>query len=754
MHVRTRIPRSVAFLAAFLLFVPVVRAQSVSPPTLTATALSSSQIKLSWSDPNRNETGYEVERSLSSTSGFTRITTTAPDATSFTSSGLAAGTRYYYRIRAVSKTSYSAYSNTANAVTGSAFSGGAPVAPSNLAAAGYSSSQINLSWRDNSTNETAFVVERAPASTGPFTQIGSTAASGYGSSGLAPSTTYWYRVRAYNSSGYSAYSNTASATTLAGGAVPAAPTSLSATAASTSQINLAWVDASSNETGFRIERSTSTSPWAEIATVAVNVRTYSSTGLAGGTTYSYRVRSYNTSGNSGYSNGASATTTGGSGGGSTWSKWYAGAGSFGDVGKAVDVDPTGNVIVAGQYQGIVNFGTGSITSYTNPTSGPTVDSFVAKYSASGSAVWSRSMGGDQTDSASGVATDSGGNVLVTGYQASASADYGAGLLPNHGVTDVFLAKYTPAGGYVWAKTVGGSGADAGSSVATDSSGSVFVTGYMGASVDFGGGSLVSAGGQDVFLVKYSSAGAHLWSKRFGSTGADLGTGVATDSSGNVVVVGTFTGSINLGGGSLTSAGGRDMFVAKFSATGLHVWSKRFGGTGNDDVRGVAVDGSGNVVVTGQFLNSLTFGGTTLTSAGVEDIFLAKLSGATGGHVWSQRFGSSSAPDFGYGVAVDGNGNVAMTGYFAGLVNFGGGGISAQMYDIFVAKYTSAGTYVSARRYGDPAGLYDNQYGYGIAMSGSGSMYVTGSYLGTLSLVGQATAVAYGGSDGVLASIGP
>jgi hypothetical protein len=379
---------------------------------------------------------------------------------------------------------------------------------------------------------------------------------------------------------------------------------------------------------------------------------------------------------------------------------------------------------------------------------------MAKYSPSGSAIWARGVGGNSSDSGSGVTTDLGDNVLMTGYQASTTADYGGGPLPNRGATDTFLAKYGPTGGYVWAKTVGGTGADAGTSVKTDSAGNVFVTGYMGATVDFGGGSLVSAGGQDVFLVKYSSAGAHLWSRRFGSTGADLGTGVGTDSSGNVVVVGTFTGSIDLGGGSLTSAGGRDIFVAKFSATGQHVWSKRFGGTDNDDVRGVAVDRAGDVVVTGQFLNTIDFGGPPLTSAGFEDIFLAKLSGGTGDHAWSQRFGGNSAGDYGYGVAVDGNGNVAMTGYFAGLVNFGGGGISAQMYDIFVAKYTSAGTYVSARRYGDPAGLYDNQYGYGIAMSGSGSMYVTGSYLGTLSLVGQATAVAYGGSDGVLASIGP
>jgi hypothetical protein len=96
----------------------------------------------------------------------------------------------------------------------------------------------------------------------------------------------------------------------------------------------------------------------------------------------------------------------------------------------------------------------------------------------------------------------------------------------------------------------------------------------------------------------------------------------------------------------------------------------------------------------------------------------------------------------------------MTGYFAGC-DFGGGTLAAQMYDIFVAKYSSSGAYISARRFGDPSGLYANQYGNAIAMSGAGSMYIAGSYLGTLDFgaAGRATSTAYGGSDGYLASLG-
>ena len=445
------------------------------------------------------------------------------------------------------------------------------------------------------------------------------------------------------------------------------------------------------------------------------------------------------------------------GAGSPFSKWYLASGD--DSGKAVVIDGGGNALVAGQFQGIVNFGGGSVTSYTNPSSGPTIDAFVAKYSASGVPAWSRAFGGNSSDSAAGVAVDSGGNVVVTGYQASSTVDYGAGLLGNRGITDIFVAKYSSAGGHVWSRTVGGTGADAGTGLAVDTGGNVLVTGQFDVSssgVDFGGGALFSAGAKDVFLVKYSSAGAHVWSKRLGGSGYDLGGSVAVDGAGNVVVVGTFEGTINLGGGSLTSAGERDLFVAKFSPAGQHLWSKRFGGTRTDWVRRVAVDGAGDVLLTGQFLGSINFGGPTLTSAGFEDIFLAKLSGASGGHVWSKRLGSSSAPDAGYGVAVDGSGNVAITGFFAGSVDFGGGAILAQSYDIFVAKYSSAGTYVSARRFGDPAGQYNSQYADAIAMSGSGNVFVTGHFVGTLDFgtAGSGTSAPYGGNEGFLASVGP
>jgi hypothetical protein len=186
-----------------------------------------------------------------------------------------------------------------------------PPAPTNLTATAASSSQINLTWADNSENEAGFKIERCQGSgCSDFAEIAAVGANvlSYSDKNLLALTTYYYRVRAYNAGGDSGYSNEAGATTLAPPALPDAPSNLTATAVSRTQINLSWTDNSSNETGFKIERckgSTCTN-FKQIATVGANVANYPNTGLRWNTWYRYRVRAYNASGNSAYSNSASA----------------------------------------------------------------------------------------------------------------------------------------------------------------------------------------------------------------------------------------------------------------------------------------------------------------------------------------------------------------------------------------------------------------------------------------------------------------
>jgi hypothetical protein len=188
-----------------------------------------------------------------------------------------------------------------------------PAAPSALTATASGTSTINLTWTDNSSDETGFKLERKTGAGGTYAEIaGSIAANAtsYSNTGLTASTTYYYRLRSYNAAGNSSYSNEISATTTAT-PPPNAPSSLAATTGGTSTINLTWTDNSTNETGFKLERKTgSGGTYAEIAgSIAANATSYSNTGLTAGTTYFYRLRSYNAAGNSSYSNETSATTS-------------------------------------------------------------------------------------------------------------------------------------------------------------------------------------------------------------------------------------------------------------------------------------------------------------------------------------------------------------------------------------------------------------------------------------------------------------
>jgi hypothetical protein len=362
--------------------------------------------------------------------------------------------------------------------------------------------------------------------------------------------------------------------------------------------------------------------------------------------------------------------------------------------------------------------------------------------ASGVAIhqWSQRFGSTSEDVGSSVAADASGNVFVTG-NFSGTVNFGGGNLVSAGSWDIFLAKYDAAGVHQWSKRFGAGGADIGYVVAVDGSGNVFVTGRFAGTVNFGGVNLPSAGGFDIFLAKYDAAGVHQWSKRFGAGGDDAGFSVDVDGSGNPVVTGFFNGTVNFGGANLPSAGLEDIFVAKYDASGAHLWSQSFGSTGLDQGEEVGVDPSGNVVVSGPFNGTVNFGGSNLTSGGGMDIFLAKYD-ASGVHVWSKSFGAGGT-DYPGRMAVDGGGNVAMTGAFSNTVDFGGGGlVSAGGRDIFIARYDASGAYLWSQGFGTP----NNDAGKRIAVDAAGNMVVTGNFDNGIVNFGGSNLTSLGGSE--------
>ena len=276
------------------------------PTSAAATAVSSSQINLTWVDNSAAETGYKIERKTGATGTYSQIDQVGANVQGYSdTSGLAQNTRYYYRVRATNGTIESDYSNEVSALTLVA----APAAPSNLTITSVLSNQVNVSWTDNSNNETGFKIQRKTGVSGTYVTIWTTAANVTSymdtDTALRDGTLYYYRVSATNTAGDSAFSNEASGTTAL-----AKPTSASATAVSSNQINLTWVDNSSSETGYKIERKTgATGTYSQIDQVGANVQTYSDTnGLAPNTRYYYRIRATNGPMDSDYSNAPSAVT--------------------------------------------------------------------------------------------------------------------------------------------------------------------------------------------------------------------------------------------------------------------------------------------------------------------------------------------------------------------------------------------------------------------------------------------------------------
>jgi cysteine-rich repeat protein len=364
-----------------------------------------------------------------------------------------------------------------------------------------------------------------------------------------------------------------------------------------------------------------------------------------------------------------------------WSRSF--GGSHYKFVRDIAVDSAGNILITGYFYGTTDFGGGSLSSANS------YDVFAVKLDAQGQHLWSRRLGGTDDDYGMGIAVDSADNVLLTGYfegttdlgggplDSAGSYDY-----------DLFAVKLDAQGQHLWSRRFGGTGSENVEAIAVDSTGNVLLTGYFYGTTDFGGGPLDSADSYipDIFAVKLNAQGQHLWSRRFGGAGENHGTDIAVDTTGNVLLAGYFGGTADFGGGALDSTGLSDIFAVKLDTQGQHLWSRRFGGPDGEDVRAIAVDSAGNVLLTGYFRGTADFSGGTLYSTGLSDIFAVKLD-AQGQHVWRRRLGGISDDD-GRGIAVDSTGDVLLSGYFEGTANFGGVLLTSAAYgDIFTLELT-------------------------------------------------------------------
>jgi uncharacterized protein (AIM24 family) len=420
---------------------------------------------------------------------------------------------------------------------------------------------------------------------------------------------------------------------------------------------------------------------------------------------------------------------------------------FSQTGRGIAVDGEGSVLIVGQFAGTVDFGGGPLQSAGG------LDIFVAKLDASGAHVWSERFGDTADQYAEAIALDSAGNVLVTG-SFYGDLDFGGGSLHGAGGEDVFIAKLDVNGGHVWSKSFGDAADQLAASIAVDGSDNVILAGSFNGTIEFGGGPLSSAGGADVFLAKLDASGGHVWSRRFGDTADQHAACVAVDGAANVFLTGDYNGTVDFGSGSLQSAGAGDVFVTKLDENAGPGWSKSFGDAQSGDVqiqiaRGVATDAAGNVVVTGEFAGTVDFGKGPIQSAGGGDVFVVKLD-ADGGPVWSKHFGDA-ADQHAAGVALDGASNVLLAGSFNGALDFGDGPIqSAGGGDIFAGKLDSGGVSQWGKRFGDAK----SQSARGIATDAAGKMLVIGSFAGSVDFGEGVSLSSAGGTDVFVAAFGP
>jgi hypothetical protein len=326
-----------------------------------------------------------------------------------------------------------------------------------------------------------------------------------------------------------------------------------------------------------------------------------------------------------------------------WAK-AVGATSF-DIGISITIDDSDNVYLAGHFSGTADFDPSASTNTISAAGGTA--SFFAKYDLNGNYLWAKSIGSTNTyNSANCIKIDGLGNIFMTSYfQGVADFDPSPSIanLTAVGGMDMVLAKYDSNGNYLWAKSVGSSNDDLGGSIAIDASNNVYVTGYYHDTVDFNPGAatntLTSQGGSDMYIAKYDINGNYLWAKSVGGSGDDEGYSIIIDALDNVYAIGGFHGTVdfdpNAATAYLNSAGGLDMYFAKYDINGNYLWAASVGGSiGDDFVKSLALDALGNFYVTGAFEGTVDFdpGASTsfLTSEGGVglDAFIAKYSDVT------------------------------------------------------------------------------------------------------------------------------
>lgn len=339
--------------------------------------------------------------------------------------------------------------------------------------------------------------------------------------------------------------------------------------------------------------------------------------------------------------------------------------------------------------------------------------------------WTKSLGDVGTDEIEHLAVDNNQNILCAG-KFSGNVWLGNDYIYSYGLKDVLVAKYSASGTLLWAKGAGGLGTDEGLGIATDPNDNVFVTGFYQDAAVFDSTLLTGIGGDEMFIAKYDAQGNFQWARQANGPGNERGKSIACDASGNVFVTGYYMDTCYFGSQMLVSPGLDNVFLAKYDGSGNLLWVLDGGSSSETWASTVGVNSYGDAWITGSFEGTAIFGSQTISSYGGNDVFLVKAS-SNGNWVTAVHSGGS-ADDFGNGLYVDGFDQIALTGSFFLTMSLPPAAsiTSNGDKDGFSAYYDPSGNCLWARNYGGPA----SDKGIDISVDELGFIYSTGFVSGT------------------------
>lgn len=403
--------------------------------------------------------------------------------------------------------------------------------------------------------------------------------------------------------------------------------------------------------------------------------------------------------------------------------WANESGGLGlDVGRAVATDPEGNVVMVGSYSGIATFGDTVLVGLGGP------DAFIGKYTAEGQLLWMQTVRGPAEDLARGVTTDHEGNIFVTGHFTHRAyfilTDTDTLELISAGGKDIFIAKYSPEGELIWAERAGGPADDTGTDIQWHRYANRLVIsgGFQGRGT-FDNVAVLATGLTDVFVLAMDGNGIALWVRNGGGPQHDVAASVAIDPAGQrIYITGDYFGNALFSGNALISEGSSDVFIACYDIHGTLQWVKSFGGHNLDVATKVRCDLQGNVYMAGHYQMTTVFGPYSATSRGYNDVFLTKLNGANGEVSWLRSMGGTDLETC-QGLAVDWDGTAYVTGMFDTRLISAQDTLFGNGYDIFIACLDPSGH----TRYLKGAGAGNADIPMGICFGADQSLFITGFY---------------------------